>query len=144
MPKPGDRRVDEAGPASADGLPVQAEPLEPAGLEVLHEHVRPVQNGVRGLPVLGVGEVEGDGLLVAVHREVVGADPVPLGGHPEPRVVAVRGLHLDDGGAHVGQEHGGVGTREDAGEVRDDDAVQGTPVGLALRDLDVHAACSSL
>ena len=71
-----DRDVDDAGRDRADGGLVEAEPLDHAGPEVLHEHV-----GAGGQPLDDVGalrglEVDGERALVAVEVEELAEKPL--------------------------------------------------------------------
>src|SRR5262249_34525266 len=67
-------------------------------------------------------EVEGNALLVAVHR-TEGAVVVGLAPHAE-RIAAVRRLDLDDLGAEVRQQHAGERPAYVVRELQDADAVQ--------------------
>src|SRR5690606_16407535 len=69
--------------------------------------------------------VERDAALVAVDREVPKRLAVEERRSPGPAVVAGPGpLDLDDLGAHVGEQHRAVGTRDRGGEVEDAHALE--------------------
>ena len=117
-----DGHVDDVGRDFADGGLVEAEPLDHAGAEVLHEHV-----GAGGEPPDDVGalrslEVDGERALVAVEVEERGGEAVAAVAVGARVVARARLLDLDDVGALVGQDHGGPGARQHRGEVDDADA----------------------
>ena len=116
-PEPAHRRVHQLGPALVQHLPPVAHPLQGAGPEVLHQHVRLVQQGLERHPIGGVRKVEGHGRLAPVQRlEVDGA--VPDEGTEPPGVVPrSRTFHLDHPSPEVGQQHRGVGTGQHTGQV---------------------------
>ncbi len=129
--------VAESGDGEDDQLRVallqlgdpEAEPLEDAGAEVLHQDVGPVDQAQQDLAVGLVLEVEGDGLLVAVGgqevRRLPGVGPAHERRSPAAGVVAVPGcLDLDHPGTEVAEHHGGVRTGQGAGEVDDEHAVE--------------------
>ena len=127
--EPVDRGVHHRGVGGVHGVVVQSEPPQPAGLEVLDDDIG-AGGELLGQPqVLGVAQVQGDGALVAVDAEVVGRHVVADRRHPGAGVVPGWGLHLDDLGPHVGQQHRRVGAGEDAGEVRDQDSIQRPTAG---------------
>ena len=127
-----DRAVDEPGIQRVDGLPAEAEPRERAGPEVLDQHVRAREELPEDrLPRLRL-EVERDALLPAVDAHEVGRLAAGEGGPGAGVVPLARLLDLDHLGAHVGEEHRGVGPREHAGQVDDAHAVEG-PHGVLRR-----------
>ena len=131
--EPADRRVDDRRVHRADRVVVKAEAGKPAGLEVLHEHVRPAGELLRERAVAVVLQVERDGPLVPVDRQEVGRHAV-LGDrrHPGARVVTAGRLHLDHVRAEVGEQHRAVRPGQDAGKVRDEQPGQRTwPRGFA-------------
>ena len=120
-----DGEHDEPRVALLEQLEAQAEPVEHAGAEVLHEHVGTVDELQQDVAVGLVLEVEGDRLLVAVGREEVRRLPVVLGADerwpPATGVVAVAlGLDLDHAGTEVAQHHRGLRPGQGAGEVDDE------------------------
>ena len=120
-----DRGVDDARVRRADRLVVQPVAGQPAGLEVLHEHVRPPGQLLRGGQVGLVLQVQRDRALVPVDGQEVGGPALVVHRrHPLPGVVAARALHLDHVGTEVGQQHGAVRAGQHPGEVGDQQAGQ--------------------
>src|SRR5439155_24002192 len=70
-----DRQVDQARVESREGLVVEAETVEIAGAEVLDEHVAAGEQPAKDLATGVLAQVQPDGALVAVDREVVGRRP---------------------------------------------------------------------
>ena len=130
VPEPGDRQGDQPRVELGQHVGAEAEPVQGAGAEVLHEHVGPAQQLGEHRLVGVVLEVEGDRLLVPVGGEEVGRLPPAVGGVDERRapaaavVTAARRLHLHDPRAEVAEHHPGVRAGQGAGEVDDEDAVQ--------------------
>jgi hypothetical protein len=123
-PEAADRRVDDRGIGGRDRLVVQAEPAQPPGPEVLDHHVGACGELAGDRHVVRVLQVERDGSLVAVDAEEVRRLAVAHRWHPGPGVVAARTLHLDHLGAEVREQHGGVRSGQDAGEVGDQQPAQ--------------------
>ena len=105
---------------------VGAEPqlLHHARPHVVDEHV-----GARHLvhepgDVLRVLQVERDPALVGVHGQIRGRHAVPERRAPAARVVALGALHLDDVGAHAGEDAGGERAGEGAAQLDDADAFE--------------------
>ena len=122
----GDGGVDHGRVLPRDVVVAQAEALHGAGLEVVDHDVGPGGQGGGPPLVLGVLQVPADRLLVAVHGLEVGGARRRAGRGPAAGVVAALGvLHLDDARPEVRQRHGGERAGEDAGEVGDEDAVEG-------------------
>jgi len=97
-----DAHAHQARPALVETLPAEAETLERARPEVVHEDVGTPQEPVERGAIGRSAEVERDAALAAVKPDEVGG----LAAHH--RVVAAREvafgpLDLDDVGAHVGQ-----------------------------------------
>ena len=92
------------------GLVAQAQAIHDAAAIVLDHRVGAVAQPHHQLAAFGLLEVDGDRLLVAVHRGEVAAERpqlvVGMVGADDPRVVAVERLDLDDLRALVGQQHG--------------------------------------
>ncbi len=127
----GDREHHQARVAGLERLDAEAEPVEHAGAEVLHQHVGPVDQPEQDVLVGRVLEVEGDRLLVAVAGEEVGRlDRLGVaheGRTPAAGVVPGAGrLDLDHPGAEVTEHHPGVRPGEGAGEVDDEDVLEGS------------------
>ena len=134
MPEPGHRAVDEPGEVVLEVVVPEAVLREGPGLEVLREDVAARDEPAGERLTLRVPEVEGDGPLVAVRpREVrtLGAVPaVPLrqirGSEVAGVVARSRPLDLDDLCPEVAQDLGAARAGENASEVEDDEAVEGT------------------
>ena len=127
----GDREDDEARVAAHQLLDAEAEALEDAGAEVLHQHVGALDEADQDVLVGLVLEVEGDGLLVAVRaqevRRLAGVGLADERRPPAAGVVAAAGrLHLDHPGAEVAQHLGGVRPGEGAGQVDYEEVGQGS------------------
>ena len=117
-----DRHVDDAGRTLADRRLVEAETLDHAGAEVLHQHVGPRGEALDEIDALRRLQVDGDRALVAVEVQERGREavaPIAVGA----RVVALaRLLDLDDVGALVGEDHGRPRPRQHRGQIDDADA----------------------
>ena len=111
------------------GLVAQAQAIHDAAAIVLDHGVGAVAQPHHQLAALGLLEVDGDRLLVAVDRGEVAAEGLQLVvgvvGTDDARVVAVERLDLDDLGALVGQQHGAERTGQHLREVDDADPVEG-------------------
>src|SRR6266568_291689 len=87
-----------------DLLPAEAEPVEHAGPEILHDDVALPQQVDEHLLALGGLHVDRDRALVAVeHREIQAVGVRHVAQLPTRRV-ALRVLELDDVGAHPGEQ----------------------------------------
>jgi hypothetical protein len=119
--EPGDRQHDQPRVELVQPRDREAEAVEHAGPEVLHQHVGPLDQPCQHVLVLVGLEVEDDRLLVAVGRhEVRRLAVVALAEErrPPPAAVVAGGrLDLDDARAQVAEHHRGVRSRERAGEV---------------------------
>ena len=94
--------------------------VEGARAEVLHQHVRGLEQLPEDLAARRRLEVQGDAPLAAVHGEEVRASSVHKGRAPAAGVVALAGLlDLDHVGARVREGLGAIRPGEDAGEVDD-------------------------
>ncbi len=116
-PEPADRGVDDAGVGRADGVVVEPVLGQPAGAEVLHQHVGPPgqlpgEPGVALLP-----QVERDRPLAPVDAQVIGGRRAARGRRPGAGVVPAGALDLDDVGAQIRQQHRGVRAGQHPGEV---------------------------
>ena len=124
----------------------EAPVLHRAGLEVLDQHVGLREQAQQHRAALGLADIERDRALVAVDADEIARIAVLERRPPVARLVALRRLDLDHLGAVVGQDHGGVGAAEHAGEVDHPDAGQRArglrePLALGLRpDRTVHHA----
>jgi hypothetical protein len=141
--------VDQLGEALVQGLVAQAQAIHDAAAIILDHRVGAVAQPHHQLAALGALEVDGDRLLVAVHRGEVAAERpelvVGMVGADDPRVVAVERLDLDDLGALVGQQHGAEWAGQHLGEIDDADSIEGTvhgergpPGPLMNADLEVR------
>ena len=132
----GERAMDEAGVARAQGRRVHAEPARGARPEALHDDV-----GARGERVDDRGgarrpQVERQALLAEVERPVVDALARDERRERAQRIAAARVLDLDHLGAELGQREGAHRARQQAREVEDGEAVErqrGHGVGGARR-----------
>src|SRR6185295_11851572 len=126
-----DRYVDDFRRRGTDGRLVQPHALDNARPEVLDEHVGAVDEPHQHRLPARVLQVEGNRALVPVVVEIVrrhAAAPVgDVAGE-----VALEALDLDDVGPLVGEEHGGRRAGDDAGQVDDADAVQGSWHGASI------------
>ncbi len=122
-----DRRVDDARVALADRGVAQPEPVHRAGPEGLEHDVRArAELGGERL-VAGVAQVERQRALAAVEAQVVRRALVDERGTPLARVVTRPGaLDLDDVGSEVAERLRAERSGEHAGEVGDEQAVEGT------------------
>lgn len=119
-----DGRVDHARIGGTDAVVAEPEPVHAAGPEVLDDDVGAAGQFAGGGHVVGLAQVERDRALAPVDAEEVGGLVVSHRRPPGAGVVTGPALDLDHVGAQVGQEHGGVGAGQDAGEVRDQEAGQ--------------------
>ncbi len=121
----GDRAVHELGILVGEGGVAEAELLHGARPEILEEHVTLPDQGAQDRLSLGVLEVEGDALLVAIDRHEVGG----FAAHerrPASGVVPLAGfLDLDDLGTHVPEHHRAERPGQHASEIEHANARQG-------------------
>ena len=132
LAEPGDRTIDQAGVLA--GQVVVGEPvlLQAAGLEVLDQHVAMADQPPGQGGALRLGDIQAERALVAVRREEIGAFAGLLAvwagqerRAPAAGIVAGAGpLDLDHVGAQVAQQLGAAGSRQDAGEIEDPQAVK--------------------
>ncbi|MNN09333.1 hypothetical protein D3C81_1222110 [compost metagenome] len=123
----GDRAVDQLRIDLLQRRIVEAIRLKSADLEVFQHDVGFCRQFADDALAFRLGEVDGDGLLVAVGRKEIGrlAGVAPVGVLEERRapvagvVADVRALDLDHFGAEVGEDLPGPGAGEYAGEVED-------------------------
>ena len=123
--------VDEARIVPAERFVVDAQPRGDAGAEVLHRHVGVAGQVMDDLLALGRLQIDRDAALVPVpclEHAALAFDEGP----PVASVVAAGRFDLEDVGAHVAEQHGAVGTGDEAREVEDPDAVQ-RAVGALVR-----------
>jgi hypothetical protein len=123
---PGD---DQAGIAGQQHVGAQAESLELAGAQVLHQHVGRLGQPQQRLPA-GVGlQVQHDGPLAAVPQLPGQRHPVARVGvaHAPGGVTVGRALHLDHVGAEIPQVAGTGGAGHHGGAVEHAQVVQRRP-----------------
>ena len=105
-----------------------------ADLEVLDDDVAAGDQAACQVLAFFLGEVEGDGALVAVGAQEIGAFPgvftvgiLDEGGAPGPGIVAVNGaLHLDHLGPQVAEDLGATRPGQDTREIENANTVEGT------------------
>ena len=108
-----------------DGLVGEAQPLDHAGPEILHQHVGPADQAFQGREVAGVLHVDGEAFLAAVdgmEQRRVAADLGVAEIKAAAQVAAVRPLDLDDARAEVHQPQRRVGAGEELAHVDDHEA----------------------
>jgi hypothetical protein len=120
---------------------VEAEAGEPADPEVLDENVRVNEHPAQDRLAAGRLEVEPEGALVPVDREVIGrgagsasdiCDTDPRW-PPASRGVTLGRLDLDDVRAQVAEEHRAIRPGEDRGAVDDAQPREGARRGMIRR-----------
>ena len=138
-PVAADREMDELGVDGVERLVIEAEPREPAGPEVLDEHVGVLERPAQDRPAVVRAQVEAERALVAVDREEIGRGPSAGGRIPHPRRSPAAGritlgrLDLDDVGTEVGEDHRAVRAGEDGREVDDADPAERAGRGCHIR-----------
>ena len=143
----GGRGVHEPGIAGPEHVAAEAEPLHRAGPEVLHEHVGPIDERQKRLPIDRILQIEREALLAAIDAGEVAALAARQEGAVLPGVVAAVGpLDLHHLRAQVSQDHGAERAGQDPREVENSDAGKrlgghrgvvsvGRPQGLAVLSL---------
>src|SRR5262245_17015090 len=132
-PERRDRAIDEARVERGQRVVAQAEALHRPRPEILDEDVGALDQIAEDLGALRRLQIERQVSLVAVDHEVRRRLPA-LVGRPGTRLVArARVFHLDDVGAHVGQEHAAKGPGQDAREIEDADTVEREGAGDHVR-----------
>ena len=122
----GDGAIDDGGVERADIVVGEAHAIDDTGSEVVDHHVGVFEHAAHNGETLLALEVEDDAALVAVEREERRRFAFDEGRAVAPGVVAAVGLFdLDDVCAHVGEEHGAEGTRENLAEVDYLDVLEG-------------------
>src|SRR5699024_3006 len=99
----GNRGMDESGVGRTQFLCSKAEPFSGSGGEVLDEDIGRGDELVENLQPLGLLEVEGKALLVAIDPHKVARQPIDRGVIAAGEVAAPRAFDLDDSGAEVSQ-----------------------------------------
>jgi hypothetical protein len=116
-PEAGERGDDQPRVQLAQHVRADAELLHRAGPEVLHHRVGRAHQPQQRLAARVGLQVDADALLVAVHRQVVGAVAVDEVRADLPGGVAVGRLDLDHTGAEVAEDLRGERAREVLGQV---------------------------
>ncbi len=121
----GDVAIDEVGLELFQ--PRRAEPhlVEDAGAVILDQHIALADQPRQHLAPLGRAQIEGDRPLVAVIGGEIPAQPVAYGALMAHRIALAGRFHLDDVGAHIGEQHRAERAGEDAGEVENANSAQG-------------------
>jgi hypothetical protein len=133
-----DRAVDDTRVALANGRIVQPEAAQPTGFEVLDQHVTACGELLRVGEVVAIGQVERDRPLVAIDAQVVGGNAIVLRWKPGARVVARWALDFDHRRAEVAEQHGGIRTCQDAGEIGDKQPIQRPRLRVSVSRESVH------
>src|SRR6266852_1210265 len=119
-----DRAIDQARVERGQGVVAEAETLHRARPEILDQDVGALHQIAQHVGTLRGLQIERDVPLVAVDDEIR-RRLAALVRRPGARFVARAGVfHLDDIGAHIGQEHAAEGPGEDAREIDDADTVE--------------------
>ena len=122
----GDREEHEVVAGGGERLPAPPPGGGVAGREILHDDVGLGGKRADLLSVGGVGHVEDAGALVGVQMEkaagALGVGFIAGEGAEGAEGAATRGFELEDVGAVVGEQLGGVGTGDLAGEIEDADS----------------------
>ncbi len=127
LPVAGQRADDEPGRGGPQGVVAEAEAGEHAGPELLEEHVVAGQEAHERAPPGRPFEVEHEAALAPVERGERGRlAPLAEGRHRAQVVAAARVFELVDPGAEVGEHERGEGARQEARQVEDANAVEGS------------------
>ena len=120
-----DAHHDEVGVDGLERVGPQAPLLHGARPEILAQDIGLGDQPLEERRALGLAQVEGDRLLVALLREP-GVAVAPLAGRAElaQRVAEPRLLDLDDLGAELAEHGGGKRPRDEGREVDNPDAVE--------------------
>jgi hypothetical protein len=114
-------QVDESRVGGREFVPAEAEAGGDAGPEPLDEDVRLGGQRLHQLSALVRLQVDRQRTLAQVAGDREGG-VVAVATPEDPRPVAVRGLHLDDFRALLGEQHRGVWSRDALAEIDDLDA----------------------
>src|SRR6266568_786177 len=145
-PEPCPRDVHDRGVDLAEVLISHAQPVQHPGPEVLGDEIAAGGELADDVPGAGAFEVQRQALLVPVHGQeerALPAEQLAGGGQPTLPLPHPGPFHLDDFGAHVGQELRGPRAHHHLGEVQDPDpssAIRVTPPPLSGRNRDARAA----
>ncbi|MNL09996.1 hypothetical protein D3C87_1307830 [compost metagenome] len=123
----GARAIDDARIDFLEGLVAEAQARQHAGTEVLDQHIGALDQFVDHFARAFGLEVQGQGALVAVPGQEVGAfaaaQPAVVERQGTEQVALARTFHLDDGGAQVGQQLRGERALKKMAEVEDGDVL---------------------
>ena len=125
----GDRAGDDGGIVLAERVVVDLQPFRHPRREVVQHHVCVAHQFVEEPETGGGFEVDGDGALVAVQGEVVGAHAADgvariVFEQPPGRLAPPRRLDLDRVAAEIGKDHAGIRTRQHVRQIDQPDAGQ--------------------
>jgi hypothetical protein len=123
VPERGDRDVDEIGLDLAHARLVDTEPLDDAGAEVLHQHVRAPHQQLEELAAARVLQVQHDRALAAIARREHRRHPAARRPHVAPHVAEPGRFDLDHLRALIGEDHGGEWAGDVRGQVDDPEAL---------------------
>ena len=124
----GDSGVDQAGVQDSGALVVQAKLGHDAGPEILDEHIGLLYQRLYQLQILGILQIGGKALLVAVDGLKIHAVPVVdhvLQGQMTAVVARLGILYLDDPRAQIRKAEGGAGACQILAEIQYHDVLQG-------------------
>ena len=122
----GDGGIDQAGIQDTGALVVQTELGHNARAEILNEDVGLLHQRLHQLQVLGILQVGGKALLVAINGLKVHAVPIVdhvLQGQMAAAVTGLGVFHLDDPCTQIRQTQGGAGAGQILAEIQSDDAL---------------------
>ncbi len=129
-----DRAIYQARIGRRDRRIVEAKLLHHAAGEILHHHIRLRDELTRDLQRCRIGEVERNAALVAIETEESRALAADFGMFVGARVVAaIRVFNLDDLGAEIREGLRAGGTSDNAGEIHDQQTIEGSRFALCAR-----------
>ena len=108
VPEARDRGIDQVRMRSGQALRAIAQAVHHPGAEVLHQHIRLIQQALKQLAVTRRLDVQHDAFLVAVEAAEIGAFSLHEGTEFAGIVSGPDLLHLDDTCAQVSQHHGAI------------------------------------
>ena len=137
LSEPADRYVDQVGLDATEHVLAYAHSLDGSRAKVLNEHVRARHELLQQLATSLALQIEGDGALIAVRRQVDRRKPGAVSSKAPREVALLRRLDLDHVGALVAEEHGRGGPRDHRRDVYDADAFQWSSHGAPSPTFDV-------
>ena len=124
LPVTGDRAHDEPLVSSVQGVPTETKPVHDAGPVALDQDVRSIDQAQQKVAARVRLEVQRHAALVAVD----GVEQRALAAHQRRRpthvIAGARLFDLDHIGAHVSEQQGAVGPRQEPGQVQHADPRQ--------------------